>query len=158
MSHFEMHKAFRRGFKDLKNCLCHEPVLQCPDFSLPFVVQTDASGVGLGAVLLQGEGETQLPIQYISRKLFPREMRYSTVEKEALAIKWALDTLKYYLIGKEFVLESDHRALQWIHKMKDTNARITRWYLSLQPYRFQVQYRPGHKNVIADFLSRDSEE
>ena len=120
---------------------------------LPFVVQTDASGVGLGAVLLQGEEGNQLPVQYISRKLFPREIRYSTVEKEALAIKWALDTLKYYLIGKEFVLESDHRALQWILKMKDTNARITRWYLSLQPYRFQVQYRPGCENVTADFLS-----
>lgn len=146
------------AFKDLKNCLCQEPVLQCPDFSLPFTVQTDASGVGLGAVLLQGGEGNQLPVQYISRKLFPREMRYSTIEKEALAIKWALDTLKYYLIGKEFLLETDHRALQWIHKMKDINARITRWYLSLQPYRFQVQYRPGNKNVIADFLSRDSEE
>lgn len=146
------------AFNDLRDCLCQEPVLQCPDFTLPFVVQTDASGAGLGAVLLQGEEGNQLPVQYISRKLFPREIRYSTVEKEALAIKWALDTLKYYLIGKEFVLESDHRALQWIHKMKDTNARITRWYLSLQPYRFQVQYRPGCENVIADFLSRDSEE
>ena len=146
------------AFKDLKNCLCEKPVLQCPDFTLPFTVQTDASGVGLGAVLLQGEAEDLLPVQYISRKLFPRERRYSTVEKEALAIKWALDTLKYYLIGKEFILETDHRALQWIHRMKDTNARITRWYLSLQPYRFQVQYRPGHRNVIADFLSRDSEE
>lgn len=146
------------AFKDLKNCLCKEPVLQCPDFTLPFTVQTDASGVGLGAMLLQGENGNQLPVQYISRKLFPREKRYSTVEKEALAIKWALDTLKYYLIGKEFVLETDHSALQWIHKMKDTNARITRWYLSLQPYRFQVRYRPGKKNVIADFLSRDSEE
>lgn len=146
------------AFQDLKNCLCEKPVLQCPDFTLPFIVQTDASGVGLGAVLLQGEAEDMLPVQYISRKLFPREVRYSTVEKEALAIKWALDTLKYYLIGKEFILETDHRALQWIHKMKDTNARITRWYLSLQPFRFQVQYRPGRGNVIADFLSRDSEE
>lgn len=146
------------AFNDLKDCLCQHPILQCPDFNLPFTVQTDASGVGLGAVLLQGEGENQLPIQFISRKLFPRETRYSTIEKEALAIKWALDTLKYYLIGKDFVLETDHRALQWIHKMKDTNARITRWYLSLQPYCFNIQYRPGQKNIIADFLSRDSEE
>ncbi|KAF7641904.1 hypothetical protein LDENG_00268690, partial [Lucifuga dentata] len=78
--------------------------------------------------------------------------KYSTVEKEALAVKWALDTLKYYLIGKRFLLETDHRALQWIHNMKDTNARITRWYLSLQPVCFQVRYKPGHKNLIADFL------
>uniref|UniRef100_A0A8C6LCR8 ribonuclease H n=1 Tax=Nothobranchius furzeri TaxID=105023 RepID=A0A8C6LCR8_NOTFU len=87
------------AFNDLKNCLCYAPVLQCPDFSLPFTVQTDASGVGLGAVLLQGDGEVQRPVQYISRKLFPKEVKYSTIEKEALAIKWALDSLRYYLMG-----------------------------------------------------------
>lgn len=146
------------AFDDLKKSLCIEPLLQCPNFELPFTVQTDASGRGLGAVLLQGEGDVQRPVQFISRKLFPREVRYSTVEKEALAVKWALDSLKYYLIGKEFLLETDHRALQWIHRMKDTNARITRWYLSLQPFRFQIKYKPGHQNVIADFLSRSSDE
>lgn len=94
-------------------------------------------------MLLQGEDGNQLLGQYIGRKLFPRETRYSTVEKEVLAIKWALDTLTYYLIGKEFVLETNYCALQWIDNMKDINARITRWYMSLQPYRFRVQYRPG---------------
>ncbi len=142
------------AFHNLKESMCHEPVLQSPDFSLPFTVQTDASGIGLGAVLLQGEGEHKRPIQFVSRKLFPRETRYSTIEKECLAIKWALDTLKYYLIGKEFVLETDHRPLQWLHRMRDFNSRITRWHLSLQPYRFTVRYRAGKDNVIADFLSR----
>lgn len=142
------------AFQDLKECMCFEPVLQSPDFSLPFTVQTDASGLGLGAVLLQGEGEDKRPIQYVSRKLFPRETRYSTIEKECLAIKWALDTLKYYLVGKDFVLETDHRALQWLHRMRDFNSRITRWHLSLQPYRFTVKYKSGKDNVIADFLSR----
>lgn len=145
-----------QAFQDLKFCLCKSPVLQSPDFDLPFVVQTDASEIGLGAVLLQGEGPDRHPVQYISRKLFPREANYSTIEKEALAIKWALDTLKYYLIGKDFVLETDHRALQWLDKMRDSNARITRWYLSLQPFKFKVQYRSGKQNVIADFLSRHS--
>lgn len=142
------------AFQDLKECMCLEPVLQSPDFSLPFTVQTDASGLGLGAVLLQGEGEDKRPVQYVSRKLFPRETRYSTIEKECLAIKWALDTLRYYLVGKDFVLETDHRALQWLHRMRDFNSRITRWHLSLQPYRFSVRYKAGKDNVIADFLSR----
>ena len=84
--------------------MCFEPLLQSPDFSLPFTVQTDASGLDLGAVLLQGEGEDQKPVQYVSRKLFPLETCYSTIEKECLAIKWALDTLKYYIVGKDFVL------------------------------------------------------
>ena len=147
-----------QAFQDLKESLCHGPVLQSPDFDLPFTVQTDASGLGLGAVLLQGEGEERRPILYISRKLFPRETRYSTVEKECLAIKWALDTLKYYLMGKEFVLETDHRALQWMHRMRDSNAQITQWYLLLQPYKFTVQYKAGKDNATADFLSRLYEE
>ncbi|XP_069370624.1 uncharacterized protein [Paralichthys olivaceus] len=142
------------AFQDLKESMCLDPVLQSPDFSLPFTVQTDASGLGLGAVLLQGEGEDKRPVQYVSRKLFPRETRYSTVEKEALAIKWAIDTLKYYLVGKDFVLETDHRALQWLHRMRDFNSRITRWHLSLQPYKFTVKYKAGKDNAIADFLSR----
>ena len=69
------------AFRDLKESMCFEPVLQRPDFSLPFTVQTDASGLGLGAVLLQGEGENQRPVHYVSRKLFPRETRYSTIER-----------------------------------------------------------------------------
>ena len=105
-------------------------------------------------MLLQGDGENKMPVQYVSRKLFPRETRYSTIDKEGLAIKWALDTLKYYLVGKEFVLETDHRPLQWLHRMRDSNSRITRWHLSLQPYKFTVKYRAGKDNVIADFLSR----
>ena len=71
-----------------------------------------------------------------------------------MAIKWAIDTLKYYLVGKDFVLETDHRALQWLHRMRDFNSRITRWHLSLQPYKFTVKYKAGKDNVIADFLSR----
>lgn len=120
-------------------------MLQSPNFDLPFIVQTDASGVDLGVVLLQGEGENRKPVQYISRKLFPRETKYSTVEKEALAIKWALDTLRYYLIGKEFTLETDHRALQWLQRMKNSNARITRWALSLQPFKFEIKYSQKKK-------------
>lgn len=143
-----------RAFTDLKEALCGDPVLVSPDFSQPFIVQTDASRVGLGAVLLQDvEGERR-PIAYLSRKMFPRETRYSTVEQECLAIKWALDSLRYYLLGREFSLEMDHRALQWLERMKDANARITRWNLSIQPFKFRVHYRPGSLNKVADFLSR----
>lgn len=140
------------AFQDLKEALCNDPVLQSPDFNQPFVVQTDASGVGLGAVLLQGD--EQKPVAYVSRKLWPRETRYSAIELECLAIKWALETFKYYLLGRDFILQTDHRGLQWLHKMKDSNNRISRWVMEMQPYRFQVQYRPGKSNVVADFLSR----
>ena len=91
---------------------------------------------------------------YISRKLSKRETKYSTIEKECLAIRWAVLTLRYYLLGREFALCSDHAPLQWLHRMKDTNARITRWYLALQPFKFQVIHRPGVQMAVADFLSR----
>ena len=129
----------QKAFMDLKETLCSGPVLQSPDFEKPWTVQTDASGVGLGAVLLQGEGEQQRPVAYTSRKLFPRETRYSAIELECLAVKWALDTFRYYLLGRDFVLETDHRALKWLGTIKDTNARITRWFLALQPFKFHVQ-------------------
>lgn len=105
-------------------------------------------------MLLQGEGSQQQPVAYLSRKLFPRETRYSAVELECLAVKWALESLKYYLLGREFTVETDHRALRWLDKIKDSNSRVTRWWLALQPFRYTVQYRAGKDNVVADFLSR----
>lgn len=129
-------------------------MLWSPDFKKQFLVQVDASKSGLGAVLVQGDPGEEHPILYLSRKLLPRETNYSTVEKEALAIKWALEKLRYYLLGREFVLETDHRALTWIQSMKDHNSRLTRWYLSLQPFRFTIRHRPGTFNVVADYLSR----
>ncbi|KAI2644928.1 Retrovirus-related Pol polyprotein from transposon 17.6 [Labeo rohita] len=114
--------------------------------------QTDASDRGLGAVLSQEtDGEEQLNI---SRKLSKRETMYSTIEKECLAIRWAVLTLRYYLLGREFTLCSDNAPLQWLHRMKDTNAWITRWYLALQPFKFKVIHRPGAQMAVADFLSR----
>lgn len=143
-----------KPFVDLKEALCKEPVLQSPNFDKPFTVQTDASEYGLGAVLLQGQSDHLHPVVYISRKLLPRETKYSVIEKECLAVKWALDSLKYYLLGRKFTLQTDHRALVWLNRMKDTNARITRWFLSLQPFEFEVVYRKGQQNCTADFLSR----
>ncbi|XP_060792147.1 uncharacterized protein LOC132895485 [Neoarius graeffei] len=117
-------------------------------------IPTDVSDRGLGAVLSQEvEGEDR-PVLYISRKLSVREGRYSTIEKECLAIKWAVLALRYYLLGRPFTLCSDHAPLQWLHRMKDANARITRWYLALQPFNFKVVHRPGAQMVVVDFLSR----
>ena len=142
------------AFKDIQQALGKNPVLYSPDFEKPFILQTDASERGIGAVLLQGPPEDRHPLAFISRKLEPREVRYSTVEKEALAIKWALDSFKYYLLGREFIIQTDHKALQWMQRMKDTNGRITRWYLAMQPFRFTIQHIPGKLNVTSDYLSR----
>ncbi|XP_051580876.1 zinc finger protein with KRAB and SCAN domains 7-like [Myxocyprinus asiaticus] len=142
----------------------HLPLLQCPaalppqtapDRARAYRIPTDASDRGLGAVLSQVVEGEERPVLYISHKLSLRETKYSTVEKECLAIKWAVLTLRYYLLGRAFTLCSDHAPLQWLHRMKDTNARITRWYLALQPFKFKVVHRPGAQMAVADFLSRN---
>ena len=107
-----------------------------PDFSRPFILQTDASEVGVGAILSQIDTEGyDHPVAYFSRKLLSREQKYSTIEKECLAIKLGVQAFQTYLLGQEFVIQTDHQALQWLTKFKDSNARLMRWSLvALQPF------------------------
>ncbi|KAL0176991.1 hypothetical protein M9458_029321, partial [Cirrhinus mrigala] len=125
------------AFAQIKTALASSPVLRAPDFSCPFLLQTDASDTGLGAVLSQIQEGEEHPIIYISRKLSPAERKYAAVEKEALAIKWAVLELRYYLLGRKFTLVTDHAPLQWMARAKDTNARVTRWFLALQDFHFE---------------------
>lgn len=144
-----------KAFEDLKNCLCSSPVLQSPDFEKQFILQTDASDRGLGAVLSQRDNHgVDHPVAYYSRKLLPREQRYSTIEKECLAIKVSMHHFRTYLMGRKFTVETDHRALLWMDRLKDSNSRLTRWSLSLQPFDFTVEHRKGPNNANADGLSR----
>jgi hypothetical protein len=144
----------QKAFQDLKGALCSGPVLVTPDFSKPLVVQTDPSETGVGAILSQLQEGEEHPVMYIRLMLLPREQRYSIVEKECLAIKWVLETLKYYLLGRNFTLVTDHATLVWISRNKDSNARVTRWFLFLQPFAFSVIYRSGAAHGNADVLSR----
>ena len=146
------------AFQLLKEALCTEPVLRAPDFAKPFVLHTDASGTGLGAVLAQVFDDEEHPITYVSRKLLPHERNYATIEKECLAIKWAIGHLRYYLWGRQFTLITDHAPLRWLATSKDSNARVTRWFLELQDYKFTVEHRPGRAIPHADALSRRYEE
>ncbi|KAL0200063.1 hypothetical protein M9458_003250, partial [Cirrhinus mrigala] len=143
-----------RAFQDIKRALTTEPVLRAPDFTCPFLLQTDASDTGLGAVLSQVQDGEEHLVVYISRKLSQAERNYAAVEKEALAIKWAVLELRYYFLGRWFTLFTDHAPLQWMARAKDTNARVTRWFLSLQDFHFDVRHRAGSSNTNADGLSR----
>ena len=144
-----------RASKELKELLCTSPVLRNPDFTRPFILQTDALDRGVGAVLSQRDdtGEDH-PVGYFSKKLLPREERSSTVEKECLAIKLAIQAFRVYLLGRKFTIQTDHRSLEWLHRLKENDARLTRWSLALQPYNFVVEHRAGAKNGNADALSR----
>lgn len=138
---------------DLKSASILE-ILQNPDFTCDFILQSDACERGFGAVLLQLKGKCRHPIIFISKKLQPREQKYSTIEKECLAIVMSCQTLCEYLLGREFLIETDHFPLQWLNKMKDQNMRLLRWSLILQEYRFTVTHISGKTNVLADMLSR----
>ena len=102
---------------------------------------------------IDSEGEEH-PVGYFSRKLLPREERYSTVEKECLAIKLGTNAFRVYLLGCPFSIQTYHCSLEWLHRLKENNARLTRWSLALQPYQFVVHHRAGVKNGNADALSR----
>ena len=146
-----------RAFQTLKNRLTSSPILRLPVFQegKPFVLRTDASDIGLGAVLLQDfEGEGRLPIAYASKKLLPRERNYSVIEKECLGIIWGVEKFRKYLYGVEFLLETDHKPLSYMQTAKVLNPRIMRWAMKLQPYRFRIVAIRGRDNLGADYRSR----
>ena len=103
------------AFQKLKDHLTTMPVLQVADPSRPYILQTDASDRGLGAVLSQADdlGE-EYPVSFASRKLLPREANYSTIEKECLAIVWALKVFHVYVYGQSFTVQIDHQPLSWL--------------------------------------------
>ena len=144
-----------RAFIRLKEILCSDPVLQAPNLNEVFILQTDASKEGLGAVLRQVDHKGQeRPVAYISRKLLPREKTSSTIEKElSPRHQVAMEKLKVYLLGREFVVQTDHAPLQFMERHAN-NARGARWGLALQPFRFSVRHGPGCCNRNADSLSR----
>lgn len=139
-----------KSFQALKNCLCSAPVLSYPDFDETFTLTTDASNVGLGAILSQ-KGH---PVCYISRTLNKAEMNYSTTEKELLAIVWAIKRLRQYLLGRKFIIQTDHQALKWLFNVKDPSSRLLRWRLRLEEYEYEIEYKKGKENTAADALSR----
>jgi hypothetical protein len=145
----------QNAFDELKKRLSNAPVLRHPDFKRKFILQTDASGYGLGAVLSQvfEDGEEH-PIAYASRVLHSCETRYSTIHKEALAIKWGIEHFKQYLTGVRFLVQTDHRPLMALPKMKEQNNKLRDIALHLQGYLFDIEYRPGKSNQNADLLSR----
>ena len=134
--------------------LTSPPLLHIAHRGHPFVVSTDASASTLGAVLAQLINGREYPIAYASRTLTDVETRYAVIEKELLAIVFAVKRFRSYLFGTKFTVFSDHNPLQAVASLKDPHGRLARWTMFLQTFNFQVQYRPGKNNGNADALSR----
>ena len=107
------------AFSTLKQKLTSKPILQYPNFSEQFILTTDASNDGAGAVLSQGEIGKDLPVAFASRSFNKAERNYSTVERELAAIVWGMKYFRPYLYGKPFKVVSDHKPLKWIMNVKD---------------------------------------
>lgn len=145
----------QEAFEDLRHTLVYPPVLVNPDFTRPFLVQRDSSGTGLGSIFAQILDGEEHPIIFISSKLQPAEQKCGTIEREALVVKWAIETLQFYLVNNSFtLLLTNHAPLQSIHKVKDSNFRVLQWYLRLLSFSFQILHRRGSANGNADYLSR----
>ena len=140
----------------MKTRLTTAPILIYPDFTRKFYLYTDASNTGLGAVLAQKDQDRkERVIAYASVTLKPAETRYSTTEKEALAVVWAIRQFRHYLLGPLFEIVTDHNALRWLfHKQNNLTPRVARWIMELMEYQFIVTYRAGRTHQNADTLSR----
>lgn len=138
----------------LLQSMMSRPILTCPDFFAPFIVQTDASSVGVGAVLSQIQNGKEHPISYASATLDETKRNYSATERGAYAIYWAVNQFRPYLHGRKFQLQTDHKALEYIFEGKARNQKLSRWALTIQEFDFEVVYRKGEQNGNADGLSR----
>ena len=145
----------KEAFSLLKQALLEAPVLKFADYSKPFVLETDASSDGLGAVLLQeGEDGKLHPIAYGSRSLTKAERNYHSGKTEFLALKWAItDHFKEYLIYQPFVVCTDNNPLTYLFTTPNLDACGHRWVASLANFNFTIEYQCGRNNAAADALS-----
>ena len=142
----------KEAFNKIKRILTsREIILNYPDPSKDFELTTDASNYAIGAVLSQGNR----PIAFISRALSVTEENYATNEREMLAIIWSLKILRNYLYGSaEVIIYTDHQPLTYALSNKNTNSKMKRWKSILVEYDYELHYKPGKSNVVADALSR----
>ena len=153
---FHWHDVHQQSFDALKHALTHAPVLTFPDYQLPFIMCTDASGLGIGAVLMQQkEGHHPQVIAYASRVLTAAESKYSVTHLEALAVIWGLKHYRDIIYGYDITVHTDHSAVTSLFQTKNLTGRLARWFITLQQFNPTLKYLPGRANSAADALSRN---
>ncbi|XP_033139424.1 uncharacterized protein LOC117131126, partial [Brassica rapa] len=147
---FKWGEAQETAFQCLKEKLTHAPLLILPDFNKTFEIECDASGIGIGAVLMQ----EKRPIAYFSEKLGGATLNYATYDKELYALVRALQTWQHYLWPKEFVIHTDHESLKYLKGQNKLSKRHARWVEFIETFPYVIKYKQGKENIVADALSR----
>ena len=140
-----MNEERLQAFESLKRALTEAPCLVHPDVGRPFVLQTDASNIAVGAVLLQKQEDgSEKPVGYFSKKLTSVQKRYCTFEKECLGFVLGTEHFRVYLLARPFRLRTDHRALKWLygHEPK-ASSKLAGWIATLQEYPIEIEYIRG---------------
>ncbi|GBG79003.1 hypothetical protein CBR_g28716 [Chara braunii] len=142
------------ALKKLKRILIEYPALKVADPSLPFVVTTDASRYGIGAVLQQDDDNGYRPVEFMSARMPLEKVATSTYERELYALRQALEHRTYYLLGRHFKVYSNHATLRWLKTQAMMTPKLTRWAAEIDQYDFELKPVKGKYNVVADALSR----
>ena len=143
---FEWDDECTQSYQELKTLLLREPIVEYPDFTVPFRLYTEASNIGLGAILAQQQDGRERIICCASRTLNKAEQNYSATKKECLAVVWGIKNFRNYLIANHFKVYTDHYSLQWLRAMKNVSALLHRWAAQLEDCDFEILHRPG-KNL-----------
>ena len=153
-SAFKWGPECQAAFDTLKTAMSSPPILTFPNNRDPFILDTDASDVALGACLYQVQDGRELPVSYSSALLSPAQRRYCTTRKELLAIVLFTRQYRHYLLGSKFTVRTDHHSLAWLFKFKDCSGQLGRWLEELSQYALVIQHRPGSRHGNADAMSR----
>lgn len=153
-SNFTWNDVTEKSFVKLKNALITAPVLSCPDFSRPFIIQCDGSNFAIGACLSQQFEDAEHPVAYYSRVLSKPEKNYSTTERELLAILDAVYNFRSYVEGSKFTVVTDHSSLKWLMSLENPSGRLARWATRLSQFDFNIIHRKGSLHTVPDVLSR----
>ncbi|KAM2160662.1 hypothetical protein ACFX1Q_043730 [Malus domestica] len=151
---FVFDEACLEAFKKLKTLLTTAPIIATPNWSLPFELMCDASEYAVGAVLGQRKDKLPQVIYYSSQTLSDAQLNYATTKKELLAIVFALENFRSYLVGAKVIVYTDHAALKYLLSKKDAKPRLIHWILLLQEFDLEIRDKKGSENVVADHLSR----
>ena len=148
-------EVHQKAFEDLRSALVSPPILAFPNFDKPFIVSTDASGVGIGCILKQHDNDgRERVVAYASRVLTEIERRYSITERECLALRYASQIFRPYLHGAKFKVVTDHHSLTQMRTLKNPTHRLNRFSMDLENFDFDVEYKEGKKHSDADAMSR----